>query len=106
MAPTTQIWLLTQMRSAVVNSWNAEFIDEGPLDGLKSHIAHQLSKKSVGKIYAHYCSIVQSSGMGKSRLLDEFSKCFFLIPINLRPTNSEGTSYLLFHVMAGHQPCL
>ncbi|KAH9009201.1 hypothetical protein EDB83DRAFT_2234923 [Lactarius deliciosus] len=44
----------------------------------------------MGKRYARYCSIVQSSGMGKSRLLDEFSKEHFLIPINLRPKDSEG----------------
>ncbi|KAH9051513.1 hypothetical protein EDB87DRAFT_1541276, partial [Lactarius vividus] len=40
--------------------------------------------------YAHYCSIVQSSGMGKSHLLDGFSKEHFLIPINLRPKDGKG----------------
>lgn len=29
--------------------------------------------------------------MGKSRLLDEFSKHFFLIPINLRPPKTSGS---------------
>jgi hypothetical protein len=28
--------------------------------------------------------------MGKSHLLDEFSKHFFVIPINLRPTDAKG----------------
>lgn len=37
-----------------------------------------------------YCSIVQSSGMGKSRLLDEFARGHFVIPINLRPAMSDG----------------
>ncbi|KAI9430204.1 hypothetical protein H4582DRAFT_1820313, partial [Lactarius indigo] len=41
--------------------------------------------------YGRYCSIIQSSGMGKSRLLDEFSKSYFMIPINLR--HSEGQGY-------------
>ena len=36
-------------------------------------------------------AIVQSSGMNKSRLLDEFSNNFFTISINLR---SGGLSYL------------
>jgi hypothetical protein len=28
-------------------------------------------------IYAHYAAIVQSSGMGKSRTVDELGKAFF-----------------------------
>ncbi|KAH9178630.1 hypothetical protein EDB89DRAFT_2239238, partial [Lactarius sanguifluus] len=40
--------------------------------------------------YGPYCSIVQSSGMGKSRLLDEFSKTHILIPINLRRNEAGG----------------
>ena len=40
--------------------------------------------------------------MGKSRLLDEFSRGLFMIPINLRPAKSDGTSYLLLPVIA-HQ---
>ncbi|KAI9454153.1 hypothetical protein BJY52DRAFT_1225258 [Lactarius psammicola] len=39
--------------------------------------------------YALYCSIVQSSGMGKSRL-DDFSKVQFLIPVNLRRAEARG----------------
>ncbi len=89
--------------SAVVNSWNADFIDNAPLGGLGRHISRQLASKNIlgtMSIYARYCSIVQSSGMGKSRLLDEFSRSFFLVPINLRPANTDGMSYLLFPVMA------
>ena len=58
-----------------------------PLKALKTHVSQQMK---MGKAYARYCSIVQSSGMGKSRLLDEFSKEHFLIPINLRP-DDHGT---------------
>lgn len=38
-------------------------------------------------LYARLLPVVQSSGMGKSRLIDEFSKKHFVIPFNLR----EGT---------------
>jgi hypothetical protein len=31
--------------------------------------------------------------MGKSRLLDEFSKQYFMIPVNLRSAGSKGLSY-------------
>jgi hypothetical protein len=35
-------------------------------------------------LYARFLAIVQSSGMGKSRMIDEFSKTHFVIPFNLR----------------------
>ncbi|KAH9021093.1 hypothetical protein EDB83DRAFT_2320509, partial [Lactarius deliciosus] len=50
----------------------------------------EASQREEAQIYGRYCSIVQSSGMGKSRLLDEFSKNFFLIPINLRASTDQG----------------
>ncbi|KAF9486227.1 hypothetical protein BDN70DRAFT_870313 [Pholiota conissans] len=40
--------------------------------------------------YAHYVSIVQSSGMGKSRAVDELAKTHFVIPINIRVAQSNG----------------
>ncbi|KAH9030051.1 hypothetical protein EDB85DRAFT_1891783 [Lactarius pseudohatsudake] len=72
---------------AVERSWTADFVGKGPLRALEKHVRVQMT---MGKRYARYCSIVQSSGMGKSRLLDEFSKEHFLIPINLRPKDGEG----------------
>ncbi|KAI9448548.1 hypothetical protein H4582DRAFT_2051978 [Lactarius indigo] len=72
---------------AVERSWTADFVGKGPLRALEKHVSVQMT---MGKRYARYCSIVQSSGMGKSRLLDEFSKEHFLIPINLRPKDGEG----------------
>jgi hypothetical protein len=45
-------------------------------------------------LYGRYCSILQLSGMGKSRLLDEFSKHFHLISINLQAEGTIGLSYL------------
>ena len=59
------------------------------MNALERHIQKVLKRV----LYASYCSIVQSSGMGKSRLLDEFSKRHFLIPINLREKGSQGVLY-------------
>ncbi len=42
-------------------------------------------------VYAHYTALVQSSGMGKSRTVDEMAKDHFLIPINLRGAKHSGT---------------
>jgi hypothetical protein len=41
-------------------------------------------------VYAHYAAIVQSSGMGKSRTVDELAKDHFVIPLNLREATSSG----------------
>ncbi|KAI9434529.1 hypothetical protein H4582DRAFT_2060231 [Lactarius indigo] len=72
---------------AVELSWSAEFIGHLPLVALETHVRDQMK---LVEMYARYCSIVQSSGMGKSRLLDEFSKKHFMIPINLRPEDAQG----------------
>ncbi|KAH7905574.1 hypothetical protein BJ138DRAFT_1130414 [Hygrophoropsis aurantiaca] len=40
------------------------------------------------RYYDRSCSIMQSSGMGKSRAVDELSKTHFVIPINLRADNA------------------
>jgi hypothetical protein len=39
-------------------------------------------------LYARLLAIVQSSGMGKSRMIDELSKSYFVIPLNLRDGES------------------
>lgn len=39
-------------------------------------------------LYARVLAIVQSSGMGKSRMIDELSKDHFVIPLNLRDGGS------------------
>jgi hypothetical protein len=59
------------------------------VNALKRHIQEVLKRV----LYASYCSIVQSLGMGKSHLLDEFSKRCFLIPINLCEKGSQGVLY-------------
>ena len=40
--------------------------------------------------YARILPIVQSSGMGKSTMVDELSKTHFVIPINLRNPGGSG----------------
>jgi hypothetical protein len=43
--------------------------------------------RNSSKLYARLLPLVQSSGMGKSRLIDELSKKYFVIPLNLREGN-------------------
>jgi hypothetical protein len=86
------------LSSAIEKSWKATFVGDSPIEGLKDHIITQLrgARKTKQKIelYGRYCSIIQSSGMGKSRLLDELSKTHFMIPINLRRDGTGGLSYV------------
>jgi hypothetical protein len=82
------------LSSAIEKSWEATFVGDSPIEGLKDHIITQLSKPRKPEPYGRYCSIIQSSGMGKSRLLDELSKMHFMIPINLRGNRPGGLSYL------------
>ncbi|KAF8271312.1 hypothetical protein EI94DRAFT_1720892 [Lactarius quietus] len=70
---------------ATMRSWETPFIGTRSLLALKRHVVGVASNSLS---YGPYCSIVQSSGMGKSRLVDEFAKTNFLIPLNLR----EGSS--------------
>ncbi|SRR6266404_2158519 len=73
---------------ALVKSWDTPFIGKRALEALEQHVVG-VTRSAMR--YAPYCSIIQSSGMGKSRLLDEFSKNHFLIPINLRKRDAGGT---------------
>ena len=43
-----------------------------------------------GQMYARYQPVVQSPGIGKSRMIDELSKEHLVIPINLRLGYSRG----------------
>lgn len=77
---------------AVTRSWGAPFVGR-VVQTLLCHVNDERSKSSVYD--TPFCPIVQSSGMGKSRLLDEFSKKHFLIPINLRKTGTRSAYHLL-----------
>ena len=83
---------------AIENSWTTAFVGQSPLNGLRDHILQLLESEiwvSGMPIYERYCPIVQSSRMGKLRLIDEFSKKYFLIPVNLRARSDRGTYYHL-----------
>ena len=75
-----QKWQLTKCGLAIEALWNADFVDLSPLDGLVESISHQLGMGNAWDHDGRYSSIVQSSGMGKSHLLDKFSKHFFYDP--------------------------
>ena len=81
--------------TATENTWNREFVGNAA-DALWSYIVDKFDPSGNATVYAHYTSIVQSSGMGKSRTVDELSKSHFVIPLNLRSADSTGIKILLF----------
>ncbi len=87
--------IISLLPSVVERAWTVNFV--GNLDALEQHVERQM--KTSGE-YMRTCSIVQSSGAGKSRLMDELAKHHFLIPINLRADGSTGMSCLFrFHAL-------
>jgi hypothetical protein len=71
-----------------MDSWERPY-DGHAAEALWTHIRNHYDPDS-DKIYAHFCSVVQSSGMGKSRTVDELGKEHFSILINLRDARSTG----------------
>jgi hypothetical protein len=66
--------------TVTLESWDVAYVGEAA-GLLYDHIV-TYSKDTDS--YARYTSIVQSSGMGKSRAVDELSKQHLVLPLNLR----------------------
>jgi hypothetical protein len=73
---------------ATEQSWQREFIGNAA-HALWEHICQHYNSEN-DQLYAHYAAIVQSSGMGKSRTVDELGKLHFVIPMNLRGKDTSG----------------
>ncbi|EDQ98420.1 uncharacterized protein LACBIDRAFT_335978 [Laccaria bicolor S238N-H82] len=74
---------------ATQKSWEYQYKGNAAI-GLWAHIKVNYNRKSAPQVYANYASIVQSSGMGKSRMTDELAKTCFVITMNLRGTHTTG----------------
>ncbi|KAH9019640.1 hypothetical protein EDB85DRAFT_1896567 [Lactarius pseudohatsudake] len=85
--PSSECIPQESQEQAIEYSWTVTFVRQSLLEGLKHCVSDQLSQIHT---YGHYCSIVQSSGMGKSCLLNELSEDYFLISINLCLSDSQG----------------
>ncbi|KAI5122344.1 hypothetical protein M0805_002511 [Coniferiporia weirii] len=69
-------------------SWNREYVGSMPQE-LWAHIRDCVRPPVTDK-YANYCPIIQSSGTGKSRAVDQLSIDHFVIPICLRARGTSG----------------
>ncbi|THH18797.1 hypothetical protein EUX98_g8894, partial [Antrodiella citrinella] len=68
------------------DSWKQEFVGDAHIE-LKDHIISHWKDKEH---YAPYCTIVESTGTGKSRMVDEFSRANFTLTVNLRDPPAQG----------------
>ena len=83
---------LISLAAATVLAWRRPFVGDA-VQALEKHVQkyYITSYKEAQKLpYAHYTAIVQSSGMGKSRLVDQFSKTHLVVPMNLRHPDAHG----------------
>jgi len=70
-------------------SWATKYKGNRHLELLES------LQNTKGRDYAHVLAIVQSSGYGKSRLVNELAKLVFTIPINVRLPSDEMSMWFL-----------
>ncbi len=72
---------------ATERSWNERYVGQAwKILERKVHDA----RKEDGSKYARFFTLVQSSGMGKSRLVDEYSNHHIVIPLCLRGDDETG----------------
>lgn len=69
------------------DDWNAKFYGSAP-DALKEQI--NVGESGATNLYAKTIPIIQSSGTGKSRLVDELSKEFLTISFVFRSNGETG----------------
>jgi len=74
--------------TATLQSWAIKYVSDASISLYK----HLTSQPMDEDNYARYTSIVQSSGMGKSRTIDELSKTHLVVPMNLRQ-ESKGKAF-------------
>ncbi|KAI0773477.1 hypothetical protein C8Q74DRAFT_1217582 [Fomes fomentarius] len=66
--------------SITLKSWRTPF--RGSTDTFRAALKQRMQQ---GRQYARYAWYTQSSGTGKSRMIDELAKTVFCIPVNLNP---------------------
>ncbi|KAF8548004.1 hypothetical protein OG21DRAFT_1489735 [Imleria badia] len=81
-------------KSAPELGWEGNYVGDAT-NALWAHIQTWFNRSEDPQLalrysYPKYSAIVQASGMGKSRTVDELSKFHFVIPVNLRQPGSSG----------------
>ena len=61
---------------------------------LRDAIEHMNKERTPTQAYANMMSIIQSSGTGKSRLVDKLAEVVFTLPFNLRDPKENECRFL------------
>ncbi|KZS99725.1 uncharacterized protein LAESUDRAFT_732934 [Laetiporus sulphureus 93-53] len=77
---------------ATVSAWSRTFYGTAH-QLLYKNIKSMSSSRRKDQLYSNYVSIVQSSGTGKSRTVDEMARLVFTFPFNLRAEGNSGYAY-------------
>ncbi|KAG6883444.1 hypothetical protein C0993_006159, partial [Termitomyces sp. T159_Od127] len=80
---------------ATERSWGVKYRGLGSEALRQTILAHALDQRNQF-YYAQAIPIVQSSGTGKSRTIDELGKTMLVIPLNLRPPEHTGKAVVSF----------
>ncbi|KAK2463741.1 hypothetical protein APHAL10511_004234 [Amanita phalloides] len=76
-------------KAATENAWTTQYHGGAPAI-LWTRIKEVMEQAIHESRYARYLEIVQSSGTGKSRMIEELSKAHLVIPVNLRGSDDTG----------------
>ncbi len=83
----TTLLLVTHPMTASVRAWDNAFMGDAA-DALLNSISDLLNPAAVA--YSRSTCIINSSGTGKSRMVDELSMSTIVVPMCLRPHGSQG----------------
>lgn len=84
---------------ATETAWKTQYI--GGAHALLRSAVHTMNRTRLAGLesggrpppYSNYVPIIQSSGMGKSRTVDEMAKSVFTLPFNLRSNQDDSGKY-------------
>ncbi|KZT00611.1 uncharacterized protein LAESUDRAFT_753114 [Laetiporus sulphureus 93-53] len=84
--------IISEMSQPTISAWSRNFYGTAH-QTLYSSIERMNSSRVPEQLYSNYISIVQSSGTGKSRTVDEMARLVFTFPFNLRAEGYPGYAY-------------
>lgn len=79
--------MLIHILLATSKSWTQDYVGD-VADQIWRYMKRHYKTSHYETTYARYTAIVQSSGMGKSRAVDELAKKHFVIPLCLRDSSA------------------
>ncbi|PCH37280.1 hypothetical protein WOLCODRAFT_140783 [Wolfiporia cocos MD-104 SS10] len=90
-APRTS-WTSEDSSEATRKAWTIDYVGDGAARLIKTVERISLND-SIAMPYSNTMPIIQSSGTGKSRMVDEMAISIFTLPFKLAPMGGNGATY-------------